>query len=153
MQHLILSDLFYHLQGELEGRPIDDRSFKEMMQYLLQSRFLENYLCKCNEDLQSHMKDVNLYDLSRLKSDIGLEQWNLLPEWKASKSVAEKMLHCLNDVNEMVLHTSSKLSALKSLVAMLSLYGDDVSFHIYIYIYLHSRLFNRAEFYINLNGS
>ncbi|KAL3515020.1 hypothetical protein ACH5RR_021922 [Cinchona calisaya] len=127
LQHLILSDLFYHLQGELEGRQIDDRSFKELLQYLLQSQFLQTYLCKGHADLQSHIKDVNLYDLSRLQSDIGLELWDLLPEWKASKSVAEKMLHCLDDINEMVLLMSSKLSALKALVAMLSLYGDDSS--------------------------
>ncbi|XP_071935327.1 uncharacterized protein [Coffea arabica] len=125
LQRLILSDLFYHLQGELEGRPINDRSFKEMLQYLLQSTFLQTYLCKCNEDLQLHVKDVNLYDLSRLQSDMGLELWDLLPEWKASKSVAEKMLNCLDNVNKMVLLKNSNLSALKALVTMLSLYGDD----------------------------
>lgn len=127
LQHLILSDLFYHLQGELEGRPINDRSFKEMLHYLLQSTFLQTYLCKCNDDLQLNVKDVNLYDLSRLQSDMGLELWDLLPEWKASKSVAEKMLNCLVNVNEMVLLTNSKLSALKALITMLSLYGDDSS--------------------------
>lgn len=125
LQHLVFSDLFYHLQGELEGRQIDDRSFKELLQYLLNSNFLPTYM-KWFDDLQVESKDVHLYDLCRLQSDLALELWDL-SEWKESKAIAEKMLHCLEDVNGMVLLTSSKLSAQKALVAMLSLYSDNLT--------------------------
>lgn len=126
LQHLVLSDLFYHLQGELEGRQIDDRSFKELLQYLLHCNFLPSYMTECFDDLQVESKDVHLYDLCRLQSDLVLELWDL-SNWKESKVIAEKMLHCLEDVNGKVLLTTSKLSAQKALVAMLSLYSDNVS--------------------------
>lgn len=130
---MILSDLFYHLQGEIEGRPIDDRLVKELFQFLLHSKFLQTYLCESDEDFQSHMMGAKLYDLCRLQSDLGLELWDHLSEWKESKSVAEKMLHCLDDVNGMLLLTNSKHSALKALVALLSLCSDVVSFHLSSY--------------------
>ncbi|XP_028054721.1 uncharacterized protein LOC114258915 isoform X1 [Camellia sinensis] len=62
---LILSDLYYHLQGELDGRKIDPGPFKELCQYLVKSKFVQMYQHKYNGDLSAHAKDVYLFDSSR----------------------------------------------------------------------------------------
>ncbi|CAL5440217.1 unnamed protein product [Camellia sinensis] len=105
---LILSDLYYHLQGELDGRKIDPGPFKELCQYLVKSKFVQMYQHKYNGDLSAHAKDVYLFDSS------------------PSKAVAETMLLCLQNANSMVLLASSKLSALKSLITILSMNEEDV---------------------------
>ncbi|CAI9104717.1 OLC1v1003448C1 [Oldenlandia corymbosa var. corymbosa] len=130
-QHLIISDLFYHLQGEIEGRQIDDRLVRELVQYLLHTDFLQSYLCKADEDFQWHIMGGKLYDTGRLQSELGLELWDLLSEWRESKSIAEKMLRYLDDVNGRLLLSNAKLSALKALVAMLFLCSDDSGEHAY----------------------
>ncbi|CAK9162511.1 unnamed protein product, partial [Ilex paraguariensis] len=124
LHSLILSDLYYHLQGELEGRKIDHRPFKELSQYLLESNLLHTYSRQYDGDVVAHAKDVHLFDSIRLRADLGLDIWDL-SEWKTSKAVAETMLLRLQDVNSMVLLASSKLSALKALIAILSVHGKD----------------------------
>lgn len=123
---LILSDLYYHLQGELEGRKIDHRLFNELSQHLVESKFLHTYLHKYDGDLSAQAKDVYLFDLVRLRADLGLELW-YFSEWRESKAVAETMLLYLQDVNSMVLLAKSKLSALNALITTLSVYNEDVS--------------------------
>ncbi|CAL5402245.1 unnamed protein product [Camellia sinensis] len=123
---LILSDLYYHLHGELDGRKIDPGPFKELCQYLVKSKFLQMYRHKYNGDLFAHAKDVYLFDSLRFRADLGIDLWDY-SEWKASKAVAETMLLCLQDANSMVLLASSKLSALKSLITILSMNEEDLS--------------------------
>ncbi|XP_052191958.1 uncharacterized protein LOC127801127 isoform X2 [Diospyros lotus] len=125
LQSLILSDLYYHLQGEIEGRKVDPGPFKALSQYLIDSKFLQTYQHKYDGDLFGHAKNVYLFDSLRLRSDLGLDMWDY-SNWKASKAIAENMLLCLEDLNSMVLLTSSKLSALKSLTTILSM-NEDVS--------------------------
>lgn len=48
-------------------------------------------------------------------------------EWKESKTIAETMLDCMQQVNSMVLLSTSKFSALKALITVLTLYEDNVS--------------------------
>lgn len=127
MHGLILNDLYYHLQAELEGRKIDPGPFKELSQYLLESNLVQTYRHKYNGDLFAYAKDVYLFDTLRLQEDLGFDLWDY-SDWKASKVVAETMLLCLQDVNSMVLLASSKLSALKSLITVLSTNAEDVSF-------------------------
>ncbi|XP_059647512.1 uncharacterized protein LOC132293878 [Cornus florida] len=124
LNRLILSDLYYHLQGELEGREIDPGPFKELSQYLIDYNFLQTYQCKYEGDLFAHAKDVYLFDSTRLQEDLGLDVWDY-SGWKASKEVAETMLLWLHDVNSTVLLASSKLSALKALTTILSVYDAD----------------------------
>ncbi|KAI8011615.1 hypothetical protein LOK49_LG06G01784 [Camellia lanceoleosa] len=62
---LILSDRYYHLQGELDGCKIDPGPFKELCQYLVKSKFVQMYQHKYNGDLSAHAKDVYLFDSSR----------------------------------------------------------------------------------------
>ncbi|XP_057475806.1 uncharacterized protein LOC130763817 [Actinidia eriantha] len=124
LHNLILSDLYYHLRGELEGRKINPGPFKELSQYLLESKFLQTYQHKHDGDLFAHAKDVYLFDSSRFRADLGFDLWDY-SEWKASKPISETMLLCLQNVNSMVLLASSKLSALKSLITILSTIEKD----------------------------
>ncbi|KAA8536011.1 hypothetical protein F0562_028489 [Nyssa sinensis] len=124
LSNLILSDLYYHLQGELDGRKIDPGPFKELSQYLFDSTFLQVYKRKYDGDLFAYAKDVYLFDSTRLQADLGLDMWDC-SEWKTSKTVAETMLICLQDANSKVLFASSKLSALKALISILSVFEED----------------------------
>ena len=58
---------------------------------------------------------------------MGLDMWDC-SEWKASKTIAETLLHCMQDANSMMLLASSKHSALKALITVLTVYEDDVSY-------------------------
>ncbi|XP_042000670.1 uncharacterized protein LOC121750240 isoform X2 [Salvia splendens] len=118
LENLILSDLFYHIQGELNGRQIDNGPFKELLQFLIDSRFLDAYKYARDDDLPANVKSVYLYDTVRLKTDLGLEMWDLLA-WKESKDLVETMLLSLQDVNSRMLHSTSKHSALRGLVTLL----------------------------------
>ncbi|KAK6136598.1 hypothetical protein DH2020_029631 [Rehmannia glutinosa] len=126
LENLILSDLFYHIQGELEGRQIDNRPFKELLQFLLDSKFLDAYRYKQDDDLLPNIKSVYLYNTARLRADMGLEMWDLLA-WKESKEVAETMLLCLQDSNSRMLHSNSKLSALRGLITLLYMHEDNLT--------------------------
>ncbi|KAL2512428.1 Protein of unknown function (DUF3414) [Abeliophyllum distichum] len=123
LHNLILNDLFYHMQGELEGRLIDNVPFKELLQYLLDSSFLDKYKHK-RDCFLPEFKDVYLYDTVRLRADLGLELWDL-SAWKTSKEVAETMLHYLQDVNLMMFLSNTKLSALRGLITMLYILDDN----------------------------
>ena len=127
LENLILSDLFYHIQGELNGRQIDNRPFKELLQFLIDSRFLDAYKYEKDDDLPANDKSVYLYDTVRLKIDLGLEMWDLLA-WKESKDLVKTMLLSLQDANSRMLHSTSKLSALRGLVTLLYMRQNNVSF-------------------------
>ncbi|CAA3010617.1 Hypothetical predicted protein [Olea europaea subsp. europaea] len=123
LHNLVLNDLFYHMQGELEGRFIDNRPFKELSQYLIDSSFLDTYKHK-RDCFLPEFKDVYLYDTVRLRSDLGLELWDL-SAWKTSKEIAETMLHYLQDVNLMMFLSNTKVSALGGLISMLHMLDDN----------------------------
>lgn len=124
---LILSDLYYHIHGEYEGRNIKHKLFKELFQFLIESKFLESYRNKDAGDFSIHAKDILLFDYVCLEKDLGIDLWSS-SEWKGLKTVAETMLSQLKDVNSMLLLSNSKLLALKALATMLPLYDEDVSY-------------------------
>ncbi|XP_027354241.1 uncharacterized protein LOC113864573 [Abrus precatorius] len=127
LKKLILSDLYYHLQGELEGRKIGIGPFKELSAYLVESNFLGNYQHQFNEDSFTKnvfTKNLYLFDLEHLQADLRLDVWDC-SNWRASKEIAETMLRFLQDANSVMLLSSSKLSALKGLIAVLAVYHDD----------------------------
>ncbi|XP_052734506.1 uncharacterized protein LOC108340198 isoform X2 [Vigna angularis] len=126
LKKLILSDLYYHLQGELEGRKIGIGPFKELSQYLVESNFLGTYQHQFNEDAftkNMFTKNVYLFDLAHLREDLRLDVWDC-NNWRISKEVAEVMLRFLQDANSVMLLSSSKLSALKGLIAVLAVNHD-----------------------------
>ncbi|KAJ1422124.1 hypothetical protein SESBI_13251 [Sesbania bispinosa] len=122
LKKLILNDLYYHLQGELEGRKIGIGPFKELAQYLVETNFLGTYQHQFNDDFFA--KNVYLFDLIQLRADLRLDAWDC-SDWRTSKEIAETMLRFLQDANSVMLLSNSKLSALKGLIAVLAVYHDD----------------------------
>lgn len=128
LKSLIMSDLYYYMKGEFEGRKIEHKLFKELFQFLLESKFLESYQNKEAENLSIHAKNVLLFDYTRLEKDLGIDLWDV-SEWKGLKKDAETMLYHMKDVNSMLILSNSKLLALKALTTMLPVYDEDVSSH------------------------
>uniref|UniRef100_A0A7N0U6L0 Uncharacterized protein n=1 Tax=Kalanchoe fedtschenkoi TaxID=63787 RepID=A0A7N0U6L0_KALFE len=122
LSYLILCDLYYHLQGELEGRKISSGPFKELSEFLLASNFLLSYHQHINdEELQFYSKDLPLVDTTRIEADLGLEMWDYS---KTSKSIAEQMLSYLQEANTMFLVAASRTSTLKALGSVLAIHKN-----------------------------
>ncbi|OVA06310.1 hypothetical protein BVC80_8889g25 [Macleaya cordata] len=121
---LILSDLYFHLQGELEGRMMSPGPFKELSGCLLESKFWQNDEHKCIMDISAPVNDASFFDLVHLQADLGLEFWDH-SDWKASKAIAERMLLCMKEANSMLILANSKLSALQALTTIISMHGDN----------------------------
>ncbi|KAK6916684.1 hypothetical protein RJ641_019545 [Dillenia turbinata] len=126
MSSLIMNDLYYHLQGELEGRTIDHGPFKDLAQYLLKLKFLQKYQHKDDHDLSVPANHIKLFDPQHLKVDLGLDFWEHL-DWKTSKSIAEMVLLSMQELNSMRLLTQTKLSALNALTTIISIYEEHPS--------------------------
>ncbi|EPS65107.1 hypothetical protein M569_09666, partial [Genlisea aurea] len=124
-ENLILSDLFYHIRGELEGRDIDSKPFKELMKFLVDLNFLDAYKRIQDDTILSGMKDVYLYDTDRLRTDLGFEMWDLLG-WKESKDVGETLLLLLQQENSEILRSKSVFWALSGLIALLHMNEAEV---------------------------
>ncbi|XP_073292764.1 uncharacterized protein [Primulina huaijiensis] len=125
LEYLILSDLFYHIKGEIDGRHIDNRLFKELLQFLLESEFLDTYRYWNDDDILADNNDVVYhYDSVRLRADLGLETWDLLA-WIETREVTETALHCWHRVNLMIMHSHSKLSALRGIISLFYMHGDN----------------------------
>lgn len=123
---MLLTDLYYHLEGELKGRKISAGPFKELSEYLIESKVLLHYQHKYDSDFFVTCKDMYLFDTERVRADLGSDLWDYLT-WKTSKAIAERLLCHMTEANSMVLLRSSKLSALRSLITMLTINGKDVS--------------------------
>ncbi|XP_015893450.3 uncharacterized protein LOC107427578 [Ziziphus jujuba] len=123
LNNLVLSDLYYQLQGELEGRKISSGPFKELSQYLVESRVLQAYH-KYDIDPFVTAKDLYLFDLVHVRAELGLDLWDH-SKWKTSKAIVERMLKYMQDANSMVLLANSKLSALKALTNVIIIFEND----------------------------
>lgn len=124
LQTLILSDLYYQIQGEFEGRKISPGPFKELFLQLVESSFLQSYRQEQGGSFAEYTSGNYLYDVGRIQSDIRLDLWNYT-SWRASKGIAETMLQCIEDANSMLLFSSSKLSALKALIIVLNVHDNE----------------------------
>ncbi|XP_021286367.1 uncharacterized protein LOC110418076, partial [Herrania umbratica] len=123
LKALIISDLYYHLHGELEGRKMSPGPFKELFQFLIESKVVKIYENKCSVDPFSTADDVYVFDLRRIEADLGLDMWDY-SGWKTSKTIADTMLCYMQGANSMVLIGNSKLSSLKALITVLTVYDD-----------------------------
>ncbi|KAJ8433951.1 hypothetical protein Cgig2_001880 [Carnegiea gigantea] len=121
---LILSDLYYHMQGELEGRCIENGPFKELSQFLMDSKLLQIYRKRFDCELLGAAKIGHLFDFMHLRHDIGLDIWDY-SEWKTSKQIAETTLFHLQATNSMVLLVGSRLLALRAIMTVLTLNMGD----------------------------
>ncbi|XP_056698928.1 uncharacterized protein [Spinacia oleracea] len=126
IKNLILNDLYYHIQGELEGRNIEHGPFKELSQFLSGSDLLQAYQKKSVNDFSAGGNNAYLFDILRLQDDIGLEIWDH-SEWKASKKIVDTTLLYLQRANSMLLILGSRLQALRALITIITLnMGDKV---------------------------
>ncbi|KAL1190225.1 hypothetical protein V5N11_016615 [Cardamine amara subsp. amara] len=120
---LILSDLYCHLQGKLEGRDIPTGPFKELFQFLLESSFWEKYKQK-TKDTNMALGDSILFDTEQIRTELSIDIWDFF-EWKTSKTTAEEMLSYMQRANSVVLLSTSRLSVLNALISVLILYEDN----------------------------
>uniref|UniRef100_A0A1J3H018 Nucleoporin NUP188-like protein n=1 Tax=Noccaea caerulescens TaxID=107243 RepID=A0A1J3H018_NOCCA len=121
---LILSDLYCHLQGKLEGRDIPTGPFKELFQFLVESSFWEKYKQKSNLDVKIVLGDSILFDTQQIRTELGTDIWDF-SEWKTSKTTAQEMLSYMQRANSMVLFSTSQLYVLHALISVLILYEDN----------------------------
>ncbi|OMO74466.1 hypothetical protein CCACVL1_16703 [Corchorus capsularis] len=97
--------------------------FKELSQFLIESKMVKMYENMCSVDPFSTADDVYMFDLAHIKADLGLDMWDY-SEWKTSKAIADTMLCCMQKANSMLLIGSSKLSSLKALITLLTVYEE-----------------------------
>lgn len=126
LTHLVLNDLYFHMQGELEGRQITQGPFRELLHFLLQSETFQSKPCKLEEDEWPPVNTITMFDTTRVRAELGLELWEH-SGWKASIEVAERMLLHMNDANLVMSLSVSKYSALRSLVAIISMQNGNIS--------------------------
>ncbi|KAG2239471.1 hypothetical protein Bca52824_091717 [Brassica carinata] len=121
---MILSDLYCHLEGKLEGRDIPTGSFKELFQFLVESGFWEKYKQSTDMDKSMALGDNILFDIQHIRTELGIAIWDF-SEWKTSKATTEEMLSYMQRANSMVLISTSQVSALHALISVLILYEDN----------------------------
>ncbi|EEF34096.1 conserved hypothetical protein [Ricinus communis] len=117
------NEICYH--AKLEGRKMGPGPFKELSLFLVESKCLQIYQQKYSDECLADVKDIYLYDLIRIKTDLGLDMWDYT-EWKEYKAIAETMLGCMQQMNSMVILSSSKLSMLKALITVLTMYEGNL---------------------------
>lgn len=124
--NLVVSDLYYHLLGKLEGREITSGPFQELLNLLLSLGVFEcnDITFKRNFDLP--YKDVSMFDIKKVEEEIGSELWEY-SEWKACKEVSQRMFVYMHSANLSSDITDSKHSCLKALLSVLSVYKGNVS--------------------------
>ncbi|KAF8083077.1 hypothetical protein N665_0792s0007 [Sinapis alba] len=121
---MILSDLYCHLEGKLEGRDIPTGPFKELFQFLVESGFWEKYKQSTDMDKNMALGDNILFDIQHIRTELGTAIWDF-SEWKTSKATTEEMLSYMQRANSMILISTSQVSALHALISVLILYEDN----------------------------
>ncbi|KAL9253348.1 hypothetical protein AKJ16_DCAP10515 [Drosera capensis] len=119
LRSLILSDLHYHLEGELVGRGIESGPFQELAQFLADSDHFQRYK-RHDDDFLLDGNDVFVFDLERLRQDMGLDTWTH-SAWKASVKIADSLLLHLQNVNSMMIQLASRIASLRAFIMVLSL--------------------------------
>ncbi len=148
--NLIISDLYYHIHGELEGRPITPGPFQELLCFLLEFKVFEH---NPSEQLQKSFpaaNGVSLFDVPHIRDELGLELWNH-SDWKTYKEVAEKMLDIMHKANLMKCQVDAKLCALRSFITFLSVCTGTVSLYILRSLLLLLTLVLCTVFYFHLS--
>ncbi|XP_078448301.1 nucleoporin (DUF3414) isoform X2 [Wolffia australiana] len=116
---LVLSDLYYHMKGELEGRDTAPGPFKEVFQFLLEVDPFKKYTCRRDGDTWQSEDDNYMFDLARLRKELGLDLWEH-GSWKSCKPQAETVLSLMHLANSEKFLAYSKKSSLGALTSLLS---------------------------------
>ncbi|XP_059074406.1 uncharacterized protein LOC131045463 isoform X2 [Cryptomeria japonica] len=120
---LIVNDLYYHLQGELEGRQIPPGSFQKVSDYLVKlnlDSILQSSVHVRSQDLHPLYGDDYIYDTKSLEAELGMEWWSDSDE-KGSIVAAQKMLQVLKHANVAFSLADSQKNALKAWMTLLTL--------------------------------
>ncbi|KAL6854344.1 hypothetical protein ACP4OV_019247 [Aristida adscensionis] len=121
LTNLVINDLYYHIHGELEGRPITSGPFLELLGFLVGLKVFEY---NPSDELQITYPLTSgsfIFDVPHICDELGVELWNH-SDWKSSKEVAETMLEMMRKANVMKSYADAKLSMLRSFSTFLSVY-------------------------------
>ncbi|CAN6324272.1 unnamed protein product [Urochloa humidicola] len=120
LNNLIISDLYYHIHGELDGRQISSGPFQELLSFLLEFKLFEHDPL---EQLQTcPMANANsLFNIEHIHDELGVDLW-INSGSKGSKEIAENMLDAMRKANLMKCYADAKLSTLRSFLTFLSVY-------------------------------
>ncbi|KAJ8512137.1 hypothetical protein OPV22_002571 [Ensete ventricosum] len=126
LSSLIISDLYYHLQGRLEGREIPSGPFQDLSNFLLSLGTFE-----CNDEKYErifflHLDNIRMFDIKKVQEEIGAELWDL-SDWKTSKEVAESMFMHMHSANSSLTIATSKHFALEALVSVIAVYKGNMN--------------------------
>ncbi|KAF0930438.1 hypothetical protein E2562_032778 [Oryza meyeriana var. granulata] len=119
LTNLIISDLYYHIHGELEGRQITPGPFQELLCFLLEFKVFEHNPLEQVQKTFPAANGISLFDVPHIRDELGVELWNH-SDWKTYKEVAEKMLDIMSKANLMKCQVDAKLCTLRSFIAFLS---------------------------------
>lgn len=120
---LIVNDLYYHLQGELEGRQIPPGSFQKVSDYLIKLKLdsiLQSSTRVRSQDLHPLYGGDYIYDTKSLEAELGMEWWPSSDE-KSSIVAAHKILQALNHANIAFCLADAQKNALKAWMTLLTL--------------------------------
>ncbi|XP_042430044.1 uncharacterized protein LOC122016720 isoform X2 [Zingiber officinale] len=123
--NLVVSDLYYHLLGKLEGREITSGPFQELLNFLLSLGVFEcnDGTYKKNFDLPT--KVVSMFDIQKVEEEIGSDLWEY-SEWKSCKEVSQRMFVYMHSANLSSNITDSNHFCLKALLSVLFVYKGNV---------------------------
>eukprot|EP01018_Ginkgo_biloba_P018782 Gb_15236 [translate_table: standard] len=120
---LIINDLYYHLQGEIEGRQIPPGSFQRISDHLITleiDTLLQTRKHVRSNELHPLYDDKFIYDTESIGEDLGIEWWSQSGD-KAFTAGIEKALQLMTRANRASCLADSQLSALKSWTTLLAL--------------------------------
>lgn len=120
---LIVNDLYYHLQGELEGRKIPPGSFQRISEHLIKleiDAILQSVKHFRLKELHPLCEDNYIYDTKALEKELGIEWWPYSDD-KAFTAAAEKTLEILSCANRASCLADLQLNALKAWMTVLAL--------------------------------
>lgn len=116
---LVLTDLYYHLKGELEGRGMAPGSFKDLSTFLL---CLDIFKKNDHKSMIAFLPPDGtsyLFNSKYIRRRINLKCWEY-SKLETSKEAIGNMLMHISNANNMVFCMDSKHSALKALNSVLS---------------------------------
>ncbi|XP_002977285.2 uncharacterized protein LOC9638778 isoform X1 [Selaginella moellendorffii] len=119
---LVMSDLYYNLQGDLHGRTISNRHFQDISNFLADIE-LDTALIPPTSSPTLH-EDFRHYDVNLLRSALGLEFWDRDGDVLTTK-VAENVLYSLEKANDIIHNGAAHISAVTSLVDVVKISGAE----------------------------
>ncbi|CAM6095025.1 unnamed protein product [Calypogeia fissa] len=124
LEIMLISDLFHHLQGELDGgRPIPSGPFQHIAEFLVNT----GVDCILNPTVSNQLPEIHpsygdtfLFDTTALETGLGLDWWGHADFGIVTADVAESTLKWAKHSNAMASLGHSQLAALSSWSTLLT---------------------------------